>query len=190
MLTGPLPPEIGGLVRVTRLSLCANALEGDLPPELGRLTRLRQLYLCRNGFSGPLPPEIGDMRALQHVNFAVNRLTGEMPGSMVSLRRMQSLNWAINDGLCAPVTERFMDWLDGLIVAKGDRCAADVGGLAGDLPGAGGAADGVSCTVMVADGRAAGPAPRATEPPGQATEPAGGVGVTPRSVSCAFRQAH
>ena len=134
-LSGPLPPEIGNLGSLGRLSLCNNSLEGSIPPRIGLLSELRQMYLCRNQFAGPVPPEIGDMAEMRHLNFAVNRLTGELPASMVALRRLQSLNWAINDGLCAPATEAFLDWLAGIGTAKGDRCARPAAGT-GTVAGA------------------------------------------------------
>ena len=131
------------------------------------------MYLCRNRFTGPVPPEIGDMAEMRHLNFAVNRLTGELPASMVALRRLQSLNWAINDGLCAPATEAFLDWLAGIGTAKGDRCARPAAGTgtvagatvwsgasawSGDVAGARTLPDVMQCTVAVAGGRPGGPA--------------------------------
>ncbi len=156
-LSGPLPPEIGNLGRLGRLSLCNNSLEGPIPPRIGLLSELRQMYFCRNRFTGPVPPEIGDMAEMRHLNFAVNRLTGELPASMVALRRLQSLNWAINDGLCAPATEVFLDWLAGITTAKGERCAmaaaraaAGAGILTGEVAGARPASEFVRCTVAIA----------------------------------------
>ena len=172
-LSGPLPPEIGNLGRLGRLSLCNNSLEGSIPPRIGLLSELRQMYLCRNRFTGPVPPEIGDMAEMRHLNFAVNRLTGELPASMVALRRLQSFNWAINDGLCAPATEVFLDWLAGITTAKGERCARPAAGTrtvagatvrsgasawSGDATGARALPDVVQCTVSVAGGRPGWPA--------------------------------
>ena len=39
-----LPPELGNLVRLTRLYLSSNQLAGPLPPQLAKLGRLTQFY--------------------------------------------------------------------------------------------------------------------------------------------------
>ena len=191
-LTGPLPPEIGNLGNLGRLSLCNNSLEGSIPPRIGLLAKLKQMYFCRNQFTGPIPPEVGDMAEMRHLNFAVNQLTGELPASMVSLRHLQSLNWAINDGLCAPVTEEFVNWLAGITFAKGERCAVPAAGTRttdgatvrfgagawpGDAAGARPLPDVVQCTVVEAGAR-----------PGERGEsrgnPSDGNGVAGRGAKC------
>ncbi|MXW09884.1 MAG: hypothetical protein F4X47_01550 [Gammaproteobacteria bacterium] len=43
---------------VTGLSLSGNNLSGTLPPEVGDLTHLRRLTLYGNQLTGPIPPEL------------------------------------------------------------------------------------------------------------------------------------
>ena len=44
-LSGPIPPELGGLSNLERLNLYSNDLSGAIPPELGGLSNLEGLHL-------------------------------------------------------------------------------------------------------------------------------------------------
>ena len=47
-LSGSIPPELGNLTNLERLSLGINQLSGSIPPELGKLANLWQLDLSNN----------------------------------------------------------------------------------------------------------------------------------------------
>ena len=81
-LTGPIPPELGGLASLKVLSLDNNNLTGPIPPELGGLASLVTLSLYGNDLSGPIPPELGN------------------------LARLEKLLLSGNTGLCAPDDSR------------------------------------------------------------------------------------
>ncbi len=146
-LTGKLPPELGKLTRLTRLATCPNDLSGPIPGELGKLRALYYLFLCSNRFSGPLPTEIGNLTNLRFLHLGSNRLTGELPETMLALKRLLEFRWPRNDGLCAPKTEEFEAWLDGIPSSSDIYCEsasmgpgeADVGvagsGVRGKTPG-------------------------------------------------------
>ena len=90
-LTGPIPPELGDLLRLEHLVLRDNRLEGEIPPELGNLSSLTYLNLRDNTISGPLPPELGRLSSLQYLRVADNRLTGPIPpelGNLSTLKRL------------------------------------------------------------------------------------------------------
>ena len=63
-LTGEIPPELGGLEGLTRLSLGGNELTGEIPPELGGLEGLTRLSLGGNELTGEIPPELGGLEGL------------------------------------------------------------------------------------------------------------------------------
>ncbi len=137
-LEGPIPPELGSLARLRDLSLRGNALSGPIPPELGSLTGLEGLWLDGNRLEGPIPPELGSFAHLRGLSLSGNRLKGPVPGALGGLRRLEflyldgnaltgalpgsllrvgglvRLRFERNDGLCAPGTAEFMDWLDGI----------------------------------------------------------------------------
>ncbi len=51
-LSGPIPPELGGLSRLRVLALGFNELTGSIPPELGELSNLEELRLWHNQLTG------------------------------------------------------------------------------------------------------------------------------------------
>ena len=170
-LSGPIPASIGNLTRLERFAACPDSLEGPIPPEFGKLTRLRELHLCRNRFSGSVPEELGGLASLERLNLWNNLLTGEMPVTFVSLKELREINFVNNAGLCAPATQEFEAWLNGLSRWFGEYCAE--GSIVGDrvrgvdwvrgnrvvpmqgAPGTGGAV-GAQCWVTVASRARAG----------------------------------
>ena len=151
-LTGAIPPELGGATRLAWLNICPNNLSGPIPGELGELRDLRRLYLCSNDLTGSLPPELGNLTDLVHLHLAANRLTGEFPLSMLSMRRLESLLWRANNGLCAPNTEAFMQWLAGIPNSSDIYCGDDSGSIQGAYAGS---ATLTSCSVTVTAARSA-----------------------------------
>ena len=151
-LTGEIPPELGKLTRLEWLVACANDLSGPIPPELGKLRALQRMYLCSNKLGGPLPEEMGDLDKLVHLYLGANRLSGEFPESMLSLKRLTELFWRRNNGLCAPNTEDFEDWLKGIPKSSEIFCEAEamIGGRGKPDPAGPG-----SCSVTVARAQSA-----------------------------------
>lgn len=48
-----------------------------MPPELGRITSLQRLSLARNWLSGEIPPQLGNLESLEYLNLYSNVLSGE-----------------------------------------------------------------------------------------------------------------
>ena len=96
-LTGELPPEIGDLEGLTRLSLGSNELTGEIPPELGGLTVLTYLGLGGNGLIGKIPPELGGLTSLIWLYLGSNRLSGGIPAGLGGLSSLVWLNLHSND---------------------------------------------------------------------------------------------
>ena len=91
--------DVGG--RVIELNLDNNGLSGTIPAGLGKLTNLQSLYLSRN------------------------QLTGELPASLTGLQRLRTFWSHENEGLCAPATPAFADWVRGLVTTTGLSCSAN-----------------------------------------------------------------
>ena len=75
-LTGPIPPELGGLVNLRTLRLGGNNLTGLIPPTLGGLAKLSALGLSDNNLTGPIPPELGELANLGACSSGTTRPPG------------------------------------------------------------------------------------------------------------------
>ena len=78
-LTGSIPPELAGLIRLTVLDLSGNELSGPIPWEIGNLANLRTLDLSGNRLTGFIPPELANLTNLGRLYLQSNRLTGTVP---------------------------------------------------------------------------------------------------------------
>lgn len=91
-LTGRIPPELGGLSGLERLELEeAGALTGGIPAELGSLTKLQELEIQRAPLGGTIPPELGRLSSIVTLRLWNLELTGAIPtelGSLASLREL------------------------------------------------------------------------------------------------------
>ena len=91
LLTGTIPPELGGLTSLVELNLGDNRLTGLIPSELSSLTNLEILSLTRNQLTGPIPPELSGLTGLETLALGGNRLTGPVPTWLDSLTNLQGL---------------------------------------------------------------------------------------------------
>jgi hypothetical protein len=92
LLTGTIPPQLGGMTAIERLFLSSNQyMDGTLPPELGLLTAMTYLSLSSNtNLSGTIPPELGGLTAMTYLFLYFNlNLSGTIPpelGALIDLR--------------------------------------------------------------------------------------------------------
>jgi Leucine-rich repeat (LRR) protein len=94
-LTGTIPPEIGNLTNLTHLKLYNNQLTGSIPPEIGNLTNLKNLILHHNELTGSIPSEIGNLTNLTTLSLNNTQLTGSIPSEIGNLSDLHDLN--LND---------------------------------------------------------------------------------------------
>ncbi len=121
-LTGLIPPELDQLSSLTYLGLSGNDLTGPIPSELGQLSSLTHLYLSENHLTGPVPAELGQLSSLEWLILHFNELTGVVPNSFLNLEALEAFHFRSNHGLCAPDTEGFRRWLQGLTQTSGPFC--------------------------------------------------------------------
>ena len=110
-LSGPIPPKLGNLANLEQLGFGGNSLSGLIPPELGNLANLEQLRLDGNALSGPIPPELGNLANLEVLRLTFNALTGPIPPELARLARLRELGLRGNRGLCLPADPQFLAWL-------------------------------------------------------------------------------
>ncbi len=103
-LTGSLPPALGSLAGLERLSLWGNELTGPIPIELGNLARLEVLSLGGNGLTGPIPDELDGLTNLELLYLWGNELTGPVPARLGNLTRLRSLQLSSNE-LTGPIPD-------------------------------------------------------------------------------------
>ncbi|KAL2460627.1 Leucine-rich repeat protein kinase family protein [Abeliophyllum distichum] len=80
-LTGPLPPSIGNMKKLSNLLLVGCGFSGLIPPSIGSLQDLVFLSLNSNSFIGGIPPSIGLLSKLYWLDLADNKLIGTIPVS-------------------------------------------------------------------------------------------------------------
>ena len=88
-LSGEIPPELGSLSNLERLSLSANQLTGEIPTELGNLAGLTSLSLGDNQLTGPIRPELAQLTNLTHLSLWGNGLTGSVPAWLDILTNLE-----------------------------------------------------------------------------------------------------
>ena len=108
-----------------------NALTGPIPPELGRLVRLELLDLSGNELTGTVPRELANLTALVVLSLANNAgLTGDLPAEFTALVRLEVLLLQ-GTSVTIPDTPGFQIWLVRIPnvsvpePASGDRAALE-----------------------------------------------------------------
>ncbi len=147
-LSGVIPPEIGQLAALEGLALDGNRLTGSIPPEIGLLSNLKHLYLFSNQLTGAIPTELGNLENLLHMCLDRNRLSGSIPMEIGNLTNLKWLHLHNNIDLsgplpesitglrlselllhvtqaCAPPTERFDEWLEGILDKQIAACGEE-----------------------------------------------------------------
>ncbi|KFK27543.1 hypothetical protein AALP_AA8G397000 [Arabis alpina] len=78
-LSGPLPPNIGDLKKLTNLVLVGCTFSGQIPESIGSLEQLMYLSLNSNQFSGTIPASIGQLSKLYWFDITDNQIEGKLP---------------------------------------------------------------------------------------------------------------
>ncbi len=96
-LTGSIPPEIGNLVHLKKISLAGNELTGSIPSEIENLIHLETLNIRFNKLTGPIPPGIVNLVNLKAIDLAVNDLSGHIPLGIGNLINLTHISFFASD---------------------------------------------------------------------------------------------
>ena len=96
-LRGRLPPEMGHLTALRRLTLDGETLFGEMPRELGNLLSLESLNLANNRLGGEIPPELGNLHNLTSLDLEGNSLSREIPAELGNLSQLKYLRLSHNN---------------------------------------------------------------------------------------------
>lgn len=91
-----IPPVLGSLISLIRLSLGHNKLSGALPDSLGNLIHLEYFSVEHNRLTGSVPSFVCHMTALTTFNVSNNELGGAIPDKIGALARLRKLDFANN----------------------------------------------------------------------------------------------
>ena len=123
-MTGEIPPELGDLTNLERLSLHLNRLSGKIPAELGNLANVQYMQLHYNELTGEVPPDFGRLASVEILFLDNNQLTGMLPQTMTELTLLRLFYFLDNAGLCAPADDAFQTWLQNVDTFRGSTCGS------------------------------------------------------------------
>lgn len=89
-LTGIIPPEIGDLTELVRLSFFVNDITGEVPTEIWSLSKLKTLWIGLQAskqftLTNGIPPEISNLQQLEWLNVAGIALTQPLQPELFNL---------------------------------------------------------------------------------------------------------
>ncbi|GJN37466.1 hypothetical protein PR202_gb26424 [Eleusine coracana subsp. coracana] len=94
---GTIPPSLGGIPGLRRLTIAFNRLSGELPASIYNLSSLEWLQVQGNKLHGEIPVDIGSkFPSIQILSFAMNQFTGSIPASLSNLTTLQWLDLSYN----------------------------------------------------------------------------------------------
>ncbi|KAK3424560.1 hypothetical protein EUGRSUZ_F01347 [Eucalyptus grandis] len=102
-LSGRLPPELGKLSELDRLSLTSNNFTGELPQTFANFTELWTLRLGDNQFRGKIPSFIQNLTSLRVLIIQGSGLQGPIPSGIAVLERLTYLRISDLNGPESPV---------------------------------------------------------------------------------------
>lgn len=104
---------------VIELNLRRNNLSGNIPPEIGDLIFLRRLSMYENNLTGPIPPHLGNLSQLYSLHLLDNDLSAPIPASLTQMVELDVLTLEENPKLTCWESFAALIWAQGLLYYRG-----------------------------------------------------------------------
>ncbi|KAK4355079.1 hypothetical protein RND71_024050 [Anisodus tanguticus] len=89
--SGPLPPELGNLTKLTQIYFNSVGVTGPIPLTFAKLQNLEQVRFEGNAFEGPIPASFSNLTSLTDLDLSFNNLTGRIPDAVFNLNSLTHL---------------------------------------------------------------------------------------------------
>ncbi|KAF5196547.1 Leucine-rich repeat receptor protein kinase ems1 [Thalictrum thalictroides] len=90
-MKGPIPKELGNLVKLKRVLLGGNDYTGELPDSLGNLKNLTDFRIDAASLSGKIPEFIGNWIKLERLDMHGTSMEGPIPSNISLLTNLKEL---------------------------------------------------------------------------------------------------
>ncbi|XP_059436695.1 probable LRR receptor-like serine/threonine-protein kinase At3g47570 [Corylus avellana] len=88
---GSIPNELARLYRLKLLDFGFNDINGEIPSWMGSLSKLQYLFLHGNGFNGTIPPSLSNISSLEIIDLGYNQLSGFVSSSLFNISTLQGI---------------------------------------------------------------------------------------------------
>ncbi|PON40429.1 Serine/threonine protein kinase [Parasponia andersonii] len=89
--SGPLPREIGNLLKLEQIYIDSSGISGEFPSTFANLKNMQIMNTLDTPLSGKIPEFIGNWTKLTNLTFQGNDLEGPIPSSFSQLTKLNSL---------------------------------------------------------------------------------------------------
>ncbi|MED6225678.1 Polygalacturonase [Stylosanthes scabra] len=114
-LTGPIPPQISNLKKLTILYIFSTSVSGPIPESLAQIKTLFSINLSGNNLSGTLPPPLSSLPTISVIFLDSNQISGPIPesyGSFVSKNLVTLSHNKLSGKIPASLKGLNVDFLD------------------------------------------------------------------------------
>nr|AHA05991.1 PGIP [Nicotiana tabacum] len=109
-LSGPIPPTIAKLSKLTFLRISQTNISGPVPGFLSKLKKLTYINLSYNKLVGTIPPPLSQLSNLEFLGLDRNKLTGPIPESFGNFAGKLTYPYLGHNQLTGSVPKSFGGW--------------------------------------------------------------------------------
>ncbi|PHU06610.1 Polygalacturonase inhibitor [Capsicum chinense] len=109
-LSGPIPPTIAKLLKLTFLRISQTNISGPVPEFLTHLKNITYINLSYNNLVGTIPPSLSQLPNLEFLRLDRNKVTGTIPESLSNLAPKLTYLYLGHNQLTGIVPNSFAGW--------------------------------------------------------------------------------
>ncbi|KAJ8564488.1 hypothetical protein K7X08_000948 [Anisodus acutangulus] len=130
-LSGPIPPTITKLSKLTFLRISQTNISGPVPEFLSKLKNITYINLSYNNLVGTIPPSLSTLSNLEFLRLDRNKLTGPIPESFSKLAPKLTDLYLGHNQLTGVVPTSFAGWSFATIDLSRNMLKGDISFLFG-----------------------------------------------------------